>query len=109
MTSGSGMSFGRNRIAIAKGLQHADAEDLTQDVLANVRRSLALFEHRGSGSFRGWLFQITRNLVVNHLTRSKGLIGSGDSNVQDLLLQKPDRDDDTAGLFEADREAVVRR
>ena len=88
------------RVAIAKGLQHADAEDLAQDVLGTVRRSLSTFESQGLGSFRGWLFQITRNLVVNHLTRSKGPIGSGDSNIQDLLLQQPERTDETAGLFD---------
>ena len=40
------------RVAIAKGLQHADAEDLTQDALTTIRRSLSTFEHRGSGSFQ---------------------------------------------------------
>ena len=88
------------RTAIAKGLQHADAEDLTQEVLTSVRRSVSTFEDRGSGSFRGWLFRITRNLVVNHLTRSKGPIGSGDSNIQDLLLQQPSSDCETKDLFD---------
>ena len=88
------------RVALAKGLQHADAEDLTQDVFAAVRRSLIKFESRGSGSFRAWLFRITRNLVVNHLTRSKGPIGSGDSHVQQWLMQQPERENETATLFD---------
>jgi RNA polymerase sigma factor (sigma-70 family) len=60
------------RVARAKGLQHADAEDLTQDVLAVVERSLDRFDP-AIGGFRGWLYQITRNLVVNHLTRCRVL------------------------------------
>ncbi|QEF98315.1 ECF RNA polymerase sigma factor SigE [Stieleria maiorica] len=87
------------RVARAKGVQHADAEDLAQEVFTAVRRSLSTFETRGRGSFRGWLFRITRNLVVNHLTRSKGPVGSGDSQIQQLLMQQPDRQNETATLF----------
>lgn len=86
------------RVAVAKGLQHADAEDLTQDVLAVVGRSLGSFDS-SRGSFRGWLYQITRNLVVNHLTRGRGPIGTGDSHVAKLLAQYPQPNDDTATLF----------
>lgn len=86
------------RVAMAKGLQHADAEDLAQDVLAVVQRSLDQFDPT-VGGFRSWLYQITRNLVVNHLTRGRGPIGSGDSDVQRLLSQRPADDDQTATLF----------
>lgn len=91
------------RVAVAKGLQHADAEDLTQDVLAAVQRSLNSFDPT-LGGFRSWLYQITRNLVVNSLTRGLGpsrkvAIGTGDSAVQDLLAQHPASDDPTATLF----------
>jgi len=87
------------RVAQAKALQHADAEDLAQKVLVAVRRSIESFDHRGEGSFRSWLFQVTRNLVVNRLTRSAGSIGSGDSKVQKALSQQPAKDDPTARLF----------
>lgn len=87
------------RVAIAKGLQLADAEDLAQEVLGTVARAIETFESRGEGSFRGWLFQITRNLVVNHLTRGSGPLGSGDSHVQQMLLQQPDPSSETATLF----------
>ncbi len=82
------------RVALAKGLQHADAEDLAQDVLATVGRAIGSFDPSADGSFRGWLFKITRNLCVNHLTRGpfsgkRGPIGSGDSDVQRMLMQLP--------------------
>lgn len=88
------------RVARAKGLQHADAEDLAQDVLAVVRKSIARFDPQAAGSFRGWLRTITRNLVVNQLTRSKGPIGSGDSQMLALLHQLPASDEPTATLFD---------
>lgn len=86
------------RVAKAKGLQHVDAEDLTQDVLAVVERSLDQFDPT-IGGFRSWLYQITRNLVVNHLTRRRGPLGSGDSDVAHMLSQQPNVDDQTATLF----------
>ncbi|MEP3479892.1 MAG: sigma-70 family RNA polymerase sigma factor [Fuerstiella sp.] len=91
------------RVAVAKGLQHADAEDLTQDVLTAVQRSLNTFDPT-AGGFRSWLYQITRNLVVNSLSRGfssgrKAAIGTGDSAVQQLLNQHPASNDPTATLF----------
>jgi len=86
------------RVAVAKGLQHADADDLTQDVLAAVERSLGSFDP-ARGSFRSWLYQITRNLVVNQLTRGRGPLGTGDSGVAGLLAQHPQPNDETATLF----------
>ena len=88
------------RVAQARGLQHADADDLAQDVLSAVGRRVGSFQSTGTGSFRRWLYQITRNLVVNHLTRSKGPIGSGDSDVQQMLLQQPSPEGETATLFQ---------
>jgi RNA polymerase sigma-70 factor (ECF subfamily) len=92
------------RVAMAKGLQHADAEDLAQEVLTVVGRVAESFTSRGSGSFRAWLFRITRNRLVNHLTRSpaagrKGLIGSGDSEVRRMLHEQPTGDNETVTLF----------
>ncbi len=91
------------RVARAKGLQHADAEDLAQEVLAVVGRAIGKFDANADGSFRGWLFKITRNLCVNHLTRGalsgkRGPIGSGDSDVQRMLLEHP-ADEATVTLF----------
>ena len=65
------------RLARAKGLQHADAQDMTQDVFATVGGAIDRFDAEAKGSFRGWLFRITRNLVINHLTRDKETAGSG--------------------------------
>lgn len=86
------------RVARAKGLQQADAEDLAQEVLSVVSRAVGSFDLTRDGSFRGWLFTITRNLCVNHLTRNRGALGSGDSDMQRMLLELP-ADEATVTLF----------
>ena len=40
------------RVARAKGLQHADAEDMAQQVLAVVSSAIGRFDADGDGSFR---------------------------------------------------------
>ena len=94
------------RVARAKGLQHADAEDLAQDVLARVGKAIGSFDPKANGSFRGWLFTMTRNLCVNQLTRgpfsgNRGPVGTGDSDVMRLLNDQP-ADEPTVTLFETE-------
>ena len=48
-----------------QGLSEHDAADVLQDVFAGVATSIARFRHDQGGSFRGWLWVITRN----HLAR----------------------------------------
>ena len=81
------------RVARGRGLQHADAEDLTQELLATVGRKVADLDLQQGGSFRGWLLKITRDLVVNKLTRRPREVGSGDSNVRDMMNQQPAREE----------------
>ncbi|MFO0810759.1 MAG: sigma-70 family RNA polymerase sigma factor [Gemmataceae bacterium] len=46
----------------AHGFAHAEADDLTQEVLLTVVRDLGGFAHPGkTGAFRGWLRSITLN------------------------------------------------
>jgi len=39
----------------ARGLQEADAQDVTQNVLVELARQMSSFEYRSTGSFRSWL------------------------------------------------------
>lgn len=50
---------------IRNGLGHADASDLTQDVLIVLAQKLPTFEYDPSRSFRAWLKTITDNRAKN--------------------------------------------
>jgi RNA polymerase sigma-70 factor (ECF subfamily) len=59
--------FGRRR-----GLQDADAADLTQEVLARVSQAVRKLEYDpGRGSFRGWLYTVTRNCFLAFVQRKR--------------------------------------
>lgn len=47
----------------ARGLEHADAEDVTQNVLLRVARAIGNFQYDSRLSFRGWLRRITENAI----------------------------------------------
>lgn len=49
----------------AKGLQDADAEDLTQDLLVKLAVQLRSFKYDPARSFRAWLKAITNNALID--------------------------------------------
>jgi RNA polymerase sigma-70 factor (ECF subfamily) len=79
-----------------RGLQDADAADLTQDVLravAGAAERLAYDPKRGS--FRGWLFTIVRNKLRDFMDACKRQgQGSGDTGAHKLLEQHAAPDED---------------
>lgn len=52
-------------------MQPHDAEDITQDVLASAFRKLGTFDRRTHGSFRSWLYTITRHRVIDVHSQNK--------------------------------------
>ena len=65
-----------------RGLQEADAADLTQDVLRQVALSAkSLVYDPQRGSFRAWLFTVVRNRLTDHWRAARPEhSGSGDSS-----------------------------
>jgi len=58
------------RVVSARGLQHADATDVTQEVLARVAGAVEQFNPaHESVTFRGWLYRITRNITIDFLRK----------------------------------------
>ncbi|MEZ6089226.1 MAG: sigma-70 family RNA polymerase sigma factor [Pirellulaceae bacterium] len=47
-------------------LQAADAEDVTQNVLIKIARSISKFEYDPQQTFRGWLRRITENAITDY-------------------------------------------
>ena len=92
------------RLARAKGLQHADAQDLCQDVFRGVAGAIERWDpDPAKGSFRGWLFRIARNLLVNFLARQpRGGRGTGRTSVQELLEAQPADDGHAQAEFAAE-------
>jgi RNA polymerase sigma factor (sigma-70 family) len=77
------------RLACRKGLQHADADDLAQQVLVAVASAVHRWEpDETRGRFRTWLQRIAQNLIINALTRRGPDRASGDEGVHDLLSQR---------------------
>ena len=73
-------------------LPSEDARDVSQQVFQAVSRSISTFSKSiGKGSFRGWLFTITRNQIRNHLTRTlRGPRPQGGTSIQLRLLREPE-------------------
>ncbi|TWU65285.1 RNA polymerase sigma factor [Crateriforma conspicua] len=81
------------RVATAKGIQRADADDLAQQVLMSVCGAIDRFDHASNqAKFRTWLRRIADNATLNALTRGRPDRGSGDSALQRWLDQQPDPD-----------------
>ena len=80
-----------DRLARARGLQAADAADVTQEVFHAVASAIDRWDpDPGRGSFRAWLFRIARNLTMNFLVRHKRHPrGAADTDVKDLLEAIP--------------------
>ncbi len=73
------------------GLQNADADELTQEVLMTVLQKQDQYTPNGQqGSFRRWLATVARNAAVNKLRKMANLPSTGDSGVLQRASQHAD-------------------
>jgi RNA polymerase sigma-70 factor (ECF subfamily) len=76
------------------GLQEADCEDITQDVLLRIAGRLATFRYDPSRSFRGWLRTLTHNALADFAAdRKRQACGNGGPDALAVLETAPARDD----------------
>ncbi len=90
------------RLARGKGFQHADAVELAQDVFVAVASAIDRWDPDPAlGSFRGWLFRIARNLMINLLAKQRRQVhGTGNTDMRRLLEEQPAPDIENSTLFD---------
>jgi RNA polymerase sigma-70 factor, ECF subfamily len=97
------------RMAIAFGMQSADAEDLAQQVLAAILHSIERFEpDRTKARFRTWLRTVARRSIINVLTRRVVDAAEGGSSAMMRLTEEADPTDETQTLLLHYRRQIFR-
>jgi DNA-directed RNA polymerase specialized sigma24 family protein len=77
------------RLAMRRGLQTADAEDLVQQVMISISSAMEKRPHDPQrAKFRTWLHRVAENAILNALTRRKPDRGSGRTDFLELLAQR---------------------
>src|SRR5438128_2400824 len=93
------------------GVPPADADDLTQDVMAVLVRELPQFKHNQQrGAFRHWLRAVTINrLRALWRARQTRPLGTGDSDLLKLLDEWEDPDSGMSRLWDQQHDQYVAR
>ncbi len=68
------------RLARRRGLQEADADDLCQQVLLSVSRSIQDWQRNPDSRFHHWLNRVASNAILNALTRGPRELAVGGSD-----------------------------
>ena len=82
-------------------LQHADAEDVTQNILVKLTQTLRTFTYDPSRSFRSWLKTVTHHAWRDFADSRRIHAAAGDSQIQELMLTLEAREDLAHKLEEA--------
>jgi RNA polymerase sigma-70 factor (ECF subfamily) len=85
-----------------RGLQDADAADLTQEVFLALAETAGRWHYDPQqGRFRGWLYGITRKKLARFLERRNAQpLGTGDSNTHQRLTEEPSQEPDLEVAWE---------
>jgi len=76
-----------------QGVAERDLNDVTQQLLAAIARSVEGWRDDGSpASFRRWLHRVARNVVIKFLARERRQVGGrGGTDFLDMLQQVPEQ------------------
>lgn len=89
---------------IRKGLQDADAADVSQESLLQVARSIRTFEYQPQrGRFRDWLFLIVRRRLSRFREQQGRTVAAGSAEAEQALGQAdmPPADSEWTAAFNA--------
>lgn len=86
--------------ARAKGLQEADALDVTQEVLAAVEKRIASLSRDPIQNFRGWLYRVSRNLAIDKIKEMLHSPRTGGEALNALIEEQLGEDNQDSREFE---------
>jgi RNA polymerase sigma-70 factor (ECF subfamily) len=93
------------RFARSRGLQDADAADLTQLVFQAVAKEIQRLDYDPRrGTFRGWLFTVTRNQLHKHFERARRTIRPGGEEIENVEAIKPSSADEEEARWQEEYE-----
>jgi RNA polymerase sigma-70 factor (ECF subfamily) len=75
------------------GLQQADAEDVTQNVLLRLAEKMRAFEYDPAKSFRAWLKTVARHTWSDYWSARKAVVAAGGSQALEALHTVEARED----------------
>jgi RNA polymerase sigma-70 factor (ECF subfamily) len=91
------------------GMQHADVQNVVQEVFAAVAGHLDRYDHR-AGSFRGWLYTIARNKFIDHVRDATAdVTGVGGSDAVQMQLQIPATPPDDEASVSEEKKLLYRQ
>lgn len=91
------------RMARRRGLQDADAQDLTQQVLVSVAGSVGKWEKANDQvRFRHWLRRVAKNAAINAVTRAPRETASGGTVVQEMMARHADDSETPEDILETE-------
>jgi len=96
-------------MARRRGMQDADAQDLSQDVLVRISKSIDRWEPQAGVRFRHWLRKVASNAIVTAVTKTKNLGIVDGSAADQILAETPEVSEVTSELHdECYRELYLR-
>ena len=77
---------------VKRGLNHADAADVVQEVMRGVSRAMPGFQYDPEkGRFKGWLFTAVRNAISAHFRKaSRRPVTPGETRLLSIVEAEPD-------------------
>ncbi len=78
------------RMARRRGMQDADAQDLSQDVLLRVSKSIEGWVPQEGVRFRHWLRKVSSNAIVTAVTKAKPLGIVNGTAAEQILAETPE-------------------
>lgn len=89
------------RLALRRGLQDSDADNLAQTVMMSVSRSIDRWERDpAKGGFRSWLRTVARNAIINHFQRDGKHVAMGGTDFLETCQRVPNEAEELSQLID---------